>query len=67
MIRIIFDNGELMECENINKIYIDEEDMDKISPVYSNPCESCIFSGLSGMPNEDSFECLCCKGEETHD
>lgn len=30
MIRIIFDNGELMECEHINKIYIDTKDTDKI-------------------------------------
>lgn len=30
MIRIIFDNGELMECEHINKIYIDSKDTDKI-------------------------------------
>lgn len=30
MIRIIFDNGELMECEHINKIYIDAKDTDKI-------------------------------------
>ena len=30
MIRIIFDNGELMECEHINKIYIDKEDTDKV-------------------------------------
>lgn len=30
MIRIIFDNGELMECEHINKIYIDKEEADKV-------------------------------------
>lgn len=30
MIRIIFDNGELMECEHINKIYIDKKDVDKV-------------------------------------
>ena len=30
MIRIIFDNGELMECEHINKIYIDKEEVDKV-------------------------------------
>ena len=30
MIRIIFDNGELMECEHINKIYIDEAETDKV-------------------------------------
>ena len=30
MIRIIFDDGELMECEHINKIYIDAKDTDKI-------------------------------------
>ena len=30
MIRIIFDNGELMECEHINKIYIDEVETDKV-------------------------------------
>lgn len=30
MIRIIFDNGELMECEHINKIYVDKEDTDKV-------------------------------------
>ena len=30
MIRIIFDNGELMECEHINKIYIDKGEVDKV-------------------------------------
>lgn len=30
MIRIIFDNGELMECEHINKIYIDKAETDKV-------------------------------------
>lgn len=35
MIRIIFDNGELMECEHINKIYIDEADIDKVTTVFS--------------------------------
>lgn len=30
MIRIIFDNGELMECEHINKIYIDKAEVDKV-------------------------------------
>lgn len=30
MIRIIFDNGELMECEHINKIYIDKIEVDKV-------------------------------------
>lgn len=30
MIRIIFDNGELMECEHINKIYIDKKEVDKV-------------------------------------
>lgn len=30
MIRIIFDNGNLIECEHVNRIYIDSEDRDKI-------------------------------------
>ena len=30
MIRIIFDNGDLVECENIDKIYIDKREVDKV-------------------------------------
>lgn len=30
MIRIIFDNGEIIDCEHISKIYIEEGDMDNL-------------------------------------
>ncbi len=33
MIRIIFDNGELIECEHIEKIYMEETEMDKVTIV----------------------------------
>lgn len=46
MIRIIFDNGELMECEHINRIYIDESEMDKIHPVLYNKKEEVILKGF---------------------
>lgn len=26
MVRIVFDNGELIDCEHISKIYIEESD-----------------------------------------
>ena len=35
MIRIIFDNGELLDCENINKVYVEEYEMDKVTIVGS--------------------------------
>lgn len=52
MIRIIFENGELMECDNIEKIFIEESDHDnkvtivgKLLPIgeqeEKNLCESC--------------------------
>ena len=31
MMRIIFDNGELIDCEHINKIYIEESEIDKLT------------------------------------
>lgn len=33
MIRIIFDTGELIECEHIDKMYMEEVEMDKITIV----------------------------------
>ena len=30
MIRIIFDNGEIADCEHIQKMYIEQYEMDKI-------------------------------------
>ena len=33
MIRIIFDNGEIADCEHIEKMYVDECEMDKITMV----------------------------------
>ena len=35
MIRIIFDNGNIMNCQNIDKIYIEEYEMDKTTIVGS--------------------------------
>lgn len=71
MIRIIFENGELLDCDGVNKIYIDDDDFDKISkmdPIINvgppGTCKTCSNGGLDGLPN-DSFECMCCKGEET--
>lgn len=33
MIRIIFDNGEIIDCEHISKIYIEEADMENLTIV----------------------------------
>ena len=33
MIRIIFDNGDIVECEHIEKIYMEETEMDKVTIV----------------------------------
>ena len=33
MIRIIFDNGEIADCENIDKIYVEQYEMDKVTIV----------------------------------
>ena len=33
MIRIIFDNGEIADCEHIEKMYIEEYEMDKVTMV----------------------------------
>ena len=33
MIRIIFDNGEVADCEHIEKMYIEEYEMDKVTMV----------------------------------
>lgn len=33
MIRIIFDNGELIDCEHIAKVYVEQYEMDKITIV----------------------------------
>ena len=52
MIRIIFENGELMDCDNIEKIFMEESDHDnkvtivgKLLPIgeqeEKNLCESC--------------------------
>ena len=27
MVRIIFENGEIMECNNVNKIYIENDEV----------------------------------------
>ena len=29
MVRIVFDNGELIDCEHVNKIYIEESDFEE--------------------------------------
>lgn len=53
MIRIIFESGELMDCDNIEKIFIEEFDHDnkvvivgKLLPIgkqeEKNLCESCF-------------------------
>lgn len=33
MIRIIFDNGDILNCENIAKVYVEELEMDKVTIV----------------------------------
>ena len=33
MIRIIFDNGEVADCEHINKVYVEQFEMDKVTIV----------------------------------
>ena len=30
MIRVIFDNGEIADCEHIERIYVEEYEMEKI-------------------------------------
>ena len=30
MIRIIFDNGDIADCEHIEKVYVEEYEMDKV-------------------------------------
>jgi hypothetical protein len=31
MIRVVFDNGEIIECEHISEIYVEEIDIEKIT------------------------------------
>lgn len=33
MIRIIFDNGEIADCEHIEKMYVEQYEMDKVTIV----------------------------------
>ena len=33
MIRIVFDNGAIEDCKHINKIYVEEIEMDKLTIV----------------------------------
>ena len=33
MIRIIFDNGELVDCDHIAKVYVEQFEMDKVTIV----------------------------------
>ena len=33
MIRIIFDNGEVADCEHISKMYVEQYEMDKVTVV----------------------------------
>ena len=37
MIRIIFDGGQIMELNNINRIIIDREDRTKIEKFFTDP------------------------------
>lgn len=37
MIRVVFDNGEIIDCEHISKIYIEEVDMENLTIVGSIP------------------------------
>lgn len=62
MIRIIFDNGELMECEHINKIYIDAKDADKIYIADKTPKENKMPWYMNTF-NMDKINNM----EETHD
>ena len=39
MVRIIFDNGELIDCEHISKMYIEESDMENVTIVGRIPKE----------------------------
>lgn len=39
MVRIIFDNGELIDCEHISKMYIEESDMENVTIVSCIPKE----------------------------
>ena len=44
MIRIVFDTGELIDCEHIDKIYVEKTEMEKLTVV------GCI-------PQKDSLDC----------
>ena len=58
MIRIIFDDGSIVNCEHINKIFIEECDEEKVTIVGSllTPCETCMFSDCP----VDSDSCVEC-------
>lgn len=48
MIRIIFDNGEIADCEHIEKIYVEEYEMDKVTIVGKIEEESGVRESNSG-------------------
>lgn len=39
MVRIVFGNGDIIDCENISKIYIEGSNMDIVTIVDSIPKE----------------------------
>ena len=49
MIRIIFDNGEIADCEHIEKVYVEQYEMDKITVVGRMEDETYVRESNSGV------------------
>ena len=48
MIRIIFDSGEIIDCEHISKVYVEQYEMDKITVVGRLEDETYVRTSNSG-------------------
>lgn len=54
MIRIIFDNGEIADCEHIEKVYVEQYEMDKITIVGKMEDETYVRESDRGVEESNT-------------
>lgn len=53
MIRIIFDDGQLVDCEHIHKVYVEQYELDKVTVVGKLEEETYVRENNQGTSSEE--------------
>ena len=53
MIRIIFDDGQLVDCEHIHKVYVEQYELDKVTVVGKLEEEPYVRENNQGTSSEE--------------